>query len=169
MESITIRKAEPSDIEQMVGLLKELFFIEEDFTFDETVQRKGLAMMLDDKQQRCIMVADSGEQVIGMSSAQLVVSTAEGGMAALVEDVVVTKSHRGTGVGKGLLLSVEQWAKSRGAKRLQLLADKNNLAALGFYEQHDWTATQLICLRKKGQRADNRGQKTEVGQLATDN
>ncbi|MBW2663621.1 MAG: GNAT family N-acetyltransferase [Deltaproteobacteria bacterium] len=148
-----IRKAESSDIEQMVGLLKELFFIEEDFSFDERMQRNGLAMMLGDNEKCCIMVAVSGEQVIGMSSAQLLVSTAEGGMVALIEDIVVTKSYRGQGIGKKLLLSIEKWTNKKGAKRLQLLADKNNFSALGFYDQQNWAITHLICLRKKQERS----------------
>ena len=151
--SIIIRKAELSDINQMVSLLKELFSIEKDFIFNETIQQAGLAMMFSDNEKRCIMVGASGDQAIGMISAQLLVSTAEGGMVALIEDMVVAKSYRGQGIGKKLLLSIEQWAISRDAKRLQLLADKNNFSALGFYEQQKWATTQLICLRKKKERS----------------
>jgi len=150
--SIKIRKAELSDMNKMVSLLKELFSKEEDFTFNETIQRSGLTMMLGDNEKRCIVVAISVEQVIGMCSAQLIVSTAEGGMVALVEDMVITKSYRGQGIGKKLLLSIENWTDKRGTKRLQLLADKNNFSALGFYKKQKWTTTQLICLHKKQER-----------------
>ncbi len=46
-------------------------------------------MMLDDNEKRCIMVAESEGSNHGMCSAQLFVSTAKGGMAALIEDMVV--------------------------------------------------------------------------------
>ena len=138
-----------SDIDSLVGLLNELFSIEEDFKFNETLQRKGLSMMLDNRRDRCIMVACSGRDVIGMCSAQMVVSTAEGGIAALIEDMVVTRSYRGRGVGGDLLCSIENWAHKMGAKRMQLLADKNNLAALQFYKDKQWATTRMICLRKK--------------------
>jgi len=151
--SIIIRKAGLSDINQMAGLLKELFSIEKDFTFNMKTQQNGLTMMLDDSEKRCFMVAASGEHIIGMISAQLLVSTAKGGMAALIEDMVVAKSYQGKGIGKRLLLSIEKWALKKGAKRMQLLADKNNFSALGFYEQQKWAATQLICLRKKQERS----------------
>jgi hypothetical protein len=36
-----------------------------------------------------------------------------------------------------------------GAKRLQLLADKNNSPALEFYEKMNWKRTQMIWLWKK--------------------
>jgi len=149
---IVIRKAVPADIKQMIGLLEELFSIEEDFIFNEAAQRHGLAMMLNDNQNRCIMVAASGKQVMGMCTAQLLVSTAKGGMAALIEDMVVAKSYQGKGMGRKLLLSIEKWAIEKGAKRMQLLADRNNVNALNFYKKQKWSATQLICLRKKQER-----------------
>ncbi len=144
-----IRKAEPSDINPMIRLLEQLFSIEEDFTFNESVQRNGLAMMLNDNEHRCIMVASSGDQIIGMCSVQLLVSTAEGGIVALIEDMVVALEFQRQGIGKKLLHAIETWAVQKGAKRMQLMADKNNLSALCFYEQQSWAATQLICLRKK--------------------
>ena len=147
--SAVIRKAESSDINQMTGLLKELFSLEEDFTFNEAAQRQGLFMMLDDNEKRCIMIAESEKQIIGMCSAQLLVSTAEGGMAAIIEDMVVAKSYQRQGIGKRLLLSMEKWAYKKKAKRIQLLADKNNINALEFYKKQKWAGTQLICLRKK--------------------
>jgi len=147
-----IRKAEPSDINPMIRLLEQLFSIEEDFTFNEPVQRNGLAMMLNDNEHRCIMVASSGEQIVGMCSAQLLVSTAEGGMAALIEDMVVAKTFQRQGIGKKLLHAIEKWAVQKGAKRMQLLADRNNVNALHFYKKQKWSATKLICLRKKQER-----------------
>ena len=150
--SAIIRKAEASDINQMVELLKELFSIEKDFTFNKAAQSQGLFMMLDDNEKRCIMIAALEKQVIGMCSAQLLVSTAEGGMVALIEDMVVAKSYQRQGIGKRLLLSVEEWAYKKKAKRIQLLADKNNINALEFYKKQKWAATQLICLRKRQER-----------------
>ncbi|MBL0699657.1 MAG: GNAT family N-acetyltransferase [Desulfosarcina sp.] len=143
----------PADINQIIGLLEELFSIEEDFIFKEAAQRHGLSMMLSDNQNRCIMVAASEKQVMGMCSAQLLVSTAEGGMAALIEDMVVAKSYQGKGIGKKILLSIEKWAVEKGAERMQLLADGNNVNALNFYKKQKWSTTQLICLRKKQERS----------------
>lgn len=145
----TIRKAEPGDIEVLTGLLKILFAIETDFTFDEAKQGRGLQLMLKEPDKRCIMVAEAGRQVIGMCSAQLLVSSAEGGMAALIEDMVVTGEYRGRGIGKGLLSAVEDWAVRQGATRLELLADRINTPALAFYQAMKWHPTRLICLQKK--------------------
>ena len=83
-----IRTAEPADLDSLVSLLAPLFAIEEDFVFDESRQRRGLALMLENE-RGCVLVAETEGQVIGMCTGQLLVSTAEGGLSLLVEDVVV--------------------------------------------------------------------------------
>lgn len=144
-----IREAVPTDIDSLVSLLSELFSIERDFTFDARVQARGLALMLDGcGKHRTIKVACDGAKILGMCTAQTRISTARGGITAVVEDMVVNKDHRGKGIGSQLLRAVEQWAVLRGIDRLQLLADRDNTPGLTFYEKENWQPTQLICLTK---------------------
>ncbi|MCK5218693.1 GNAT family N-acetyltransferase [bacterium] len=146
---IIIRPAAPADIEDMLVLLKELFVIEEDFTFNEPLQRQGLSLLLADSKDRCVLVAERARKVIGMCSLQTVISTAEGGRVGIVEDMVVASSFHGQGVGRRLLAAMEEWAWKHGLCRLQLLADSGNCPALDFYKSQNWTNTRLICLRKR--------------------
>lgn len=148
MQNITIRTAQQSDIEDLVALLYLLFSIEADFIFNENLQRRGLQLMLDND-LGCIMVAQANEGVVGMCSGQLTVSTAEGGPALLVEDVVVNPKWQGQGLGRRLMDQLSAWAKNKGVSRLQLLADRNNKTALDFYAKLGWQTTELICLRKR--------------------
>ncbi|MFZ3129614.1 MAG: GNAT family N-acetyltransferase [Desulfosporosinus sp.] len=145
----TIRRAKHTDLSGMIGLLRILISIETDFAFDAETQQRGLEMMLSNGAHRCVMVAELNQQIVGMCTAQFLVSTAEGGIVALIEDLVVEDTCRGQGVGKELLLSMESWAIARGVRRLQLLADRNNIRALEFYKKMEWKYTQLICLQKK--------------------
>lgn len=144
-----IRNAETGDIPALTGLLKQLFAIEPDFTFDEMKQSRGLQLMLNCPNQRSIIVAESAGQVIGMCTAQLLVSTAEGGIAALIEDMIIAGEYRRRGVGSKLLSAMEDWAIRQGATRLELLADRNNTPALEFYQRMAWHQTRLVCLHKK--------------------
>ena len=144
--SVTIRPAVLSDIDTLTSLLKILFSIEEDFIFNETLQRQGLGLMLDNE-RGCVLVAEVNGQVVGMCSGQITVSTAEGGPALLVEDVIVQEDCRGQGFGRRLMEEVAGWGKTKGALRLQLLADRNNASALEFYKKLGWQTTELICLR----------------------
>jgi GNAT superfamily N-acetyltransferase len=86
--------------------------------------------------------------VIGMVSAQLVISTAMGAPSVWLEDMIVLESFRGQGVGKALLNSAEGWAKSKGAKRIQLVADADNAPALQFYKHLEWQPTKLFAWKK---------------------
>lgn len=145
---IAIRPATLSDLDALVRLLGQLFSIEADFEVDAARQRRGLSMLLDScGKHRCLLVAEVGGRVVGMASAQCLISTAEGSAAALVEDVVVEAAWRGCGIGRKLLQSLSAWAGDREISRLQLLADRGNAAALRFYEKNGWKKTQLICLR----------------------
>ncbi len=147
---IAIRNADAGDIDSLLELLRELFAVEADFEFNEAHQRRGLFLMMDGcRKHKVVKVAETAGRVIGMASAQAVISTSEGGHAALVEDVIVSPAFRGRGIGRRLVESVCGWADARGITRLQLLADGKNMPALEFYEQIGWHRTQLICIRRK--------------------
>lgn len=149
---VTIRTATAADIEILIGLLEELFSIEADFRPDRDRQRRGLLLMLDDPDHRGVLVAARGAEVVGMITAQLVISTVEGGPAALVEDLVVDATARGAGIGRRLVEAIALWARARGASRLQLLADAGNGPALHFYARTGWDRTRLVGLRRGGVR-----------------
>jgi len=146
---ITIRTAKPSDIPQLVELLKGLFTIEADFDFNQDKQTSGLNLLLISKND-CILVAQllNDNKIVGMCSVQTLISTAEGGTVGLLEDLIVAADFRNQGIAAKLVAQAVYWAECQGLKRLQLLADKNNLSALCFYEKQGWQSTQLICLRK---------------------
>jgi GNAT superfamily N-acetyltransferase len=148
---LQIRHAAVADLDAMVRLLGVLFSLERDFRPDATRQRRGLAMLLGDP-RAAVLVAARGGDVVGMGTVQLVVSTAEGDLAALVEDVVVEERERGRGVGRRLLAALGEWARARSAERLQLLTDRENAPALRFYERTGWQPTALVCLRRGGVR-----------------
>lgn len=147
---LTIRTATVSDFDHLTALLRTLFATETDFAFDETVQRRGLAMMLDSPRARILVADVPGAGVVGMCAGQLTMSTAEGGLSLLIEDVVVEQAWRGRGIGGRLLEEIGTWGRDKGAFRSQLLADRDNAPALRFYAGRGWEATALMCLRKRG-------------------
>jgi len=148
VNNLIIRPACADDITMMTDLLRELFSIEADFKFDAARQHRGLSMILEQPETRCIMVAESDGQVVGMCSVQMLVSTAEGGYSGLMEDLVVRLDCRDKGIGRKLVHAITQWCAAKGVTRLQLLADYENAPALRFYGKNGWRGTQMICLRK---------------------
>ena len=143
-----VREARNKDIPALIGLLEELFSIEKDFFFDPEAQKRGIELLIRSDDDR-IFVAEIDKNVVGMCSVQILISTAKGGKVGLVEDVVVSKNYQGHGVGRTLMSKIDNYAKELGLSRLQLLADKNNHLAIGFYKNMGWGSTNLICLRKQ--------------------
>ncbi len=150
VQAIRIERASDNDIPVLIELLAALFAIEGDFSADRSKQRRGLELLLAQPDDRAIvMVARTQDgTVVGMASAQLVISTAEGAPAAWIEDLVVRQSLRGQGIARLLLHEALGWAHRHGATRVQLLADNTNTPALDFYRQIGWQPTQLFAWRR---------------------
>jgi len=150
--NFNIEPAQHTDIPRLVELLNDLFGVELDFTADATHQERGLALLMagDASSDRQIVAVarDEAGQAVGMASAQLVISTAEGAPSAWVEDVVVHQDFRGQGIGRRLLDYLIEWAKARGATRMQLVADQENAGADLFYQAVGWHTTQLAVKRR---------------------
>lgn len=146
MQEILLRQAVSADLSQMAQLLEKLFAIEEDFQYSYDLQRQGLSLLLE-SESCTLIVATQSNTIVGMITGQLTISTAEGGRSLLVEDLYVDEQVQGRGIGKRLLHEVGKWASRYGAKRMQLLADVNNLKALDFYTHLGWQKTQLTCMR----------------------
>ncbi|MCU7845131.1 MAG: GNAT family N-acetyltransferase [Candidatus Thiodiazotropha sp. (ex Monitilora ramsayi)] len=144
---MNIRQATATDIDAMSLLLDQLFTIEQDFSPDREKQRRGLQLLIDSP-GALVVVAEEGDEIAGMATLQLVVSTAEGGRSGVIEDVVVSEPYRGGGIGHKLMDHLLSWAESQGATRMQLLADRDNQPALDFYQKQGWSLTRLVALRK---------------------
>ncbi len=145
----TIDVARTSDVPRLVELLLDLFGTELDFTADPTSQTRGLELLVAqaDGRSRVLVARDADGMAIGMGSAQLVISTAEGAPSAWIEDIVVHRDRRKEGIGRAVLDALLAWARERGATRAQLVADRENVPAELFYNALGWKTTQLTVRR----------------------
>jgi GNAT superfamily N-acetyltransferase len=147
--AVVIRSACFQDIPSLCDLLTDLFTLESDFAPSREKQENGLRQLLQQSpRSSVVLVAELERRVLGMCSVQTIISTAEGGPAGIVEDVVVHRECRGQGIGGSLLAAAMAWCTRQGITRMQLLADKANTPAVEFYFSRGWTGTGLICLRK---------------------
>jgi GNAT superfamily N-acetyltransferase len=148
MENIVYNNAVDTDIADLLNLLSVLFNIEKDFNPDLTKQTKGLELLIKNNEMATIQVArNTLGKVIGMVSAQLLISTAQGAASAWIEDMIVDSSYRGHGIGKKLLQQALAWVKTKGATRAQLLVDTANTDAIDYYKHLNWESTQLQAYR----------------------
>jgi GNAT superfamily N-acetyltransferase len=121
------------ELPQLVALLTILFSEEAEFSPDYEKQTRALEKILSDEAAGTVYVAREEGRVVGMASLLYTVSTAEGGTAALFEDLVVLPTHRGRGIGTALAAFIIAEARRRGVLRLTLLTDVQNERAQAFY------------------------------------
>jgi GNAT superfamily N-acetyltransferase len=133
--SIVLGSAARSDMPRLVELLGLLFSQEREFSPDPEKQREALEAILADRTRGRIFVAREGSEVVGMASLLYTISTAEGGKAALFEDLIIDPKHRRQGIGTKLIHYVIQQARAEGMLRITLLTDLENDTALGLYRK----------------------------------
>ncbi len=146
--SIEIGFATKPDLPYMAELLAELFSLEKDFHPDREKQMQGLRTILDEPELGKLFVLRVDGKVAGMANALFTISTAEGGRALLLEDVIISREYRGQGLGRKLIEHVLHWAKLRGIVRITLLADRENQPALDFYHKLGFSDSRMTVLRK---------------------
>lgn len=144
---LEVARAGMNDIEQLVLLLEMLFSQEEEFSFDADKHRRGLSLILENEDIGTILVLKENNKILGMVNLLFTISTALGGKAALLEDMVIDKNHRRKGYGKMLLRQAIAYAKERGCLRITLLTDKINTAAVVFYKAEGFKDSTMIPLR----------------------
>jgi len=87
--------------------------------------------------------------VVAMASLLYTVSTAEGGRAALFEDLVVRPEYRQQGIGAQLLEYVIAQARAEGLLRLTLLTDMQNERAQVLYRKLGFVGSPMKPMRLK--------------------
>jgi GNAT superfamily N-acetyltransferase len=144
--NVCVRKGVEGDIEVLVMFLRHLFAIEKDFSGNEDAQRAGLRLLLKDPRTGTIFVAETSGHLVGMVTAQIVVSTSVGGYSILLEDMFVAAGFRRKGIGSKLLQQVLSWGSERDAFRIQLVAAAGNAGALDFYRHAGLLKSDMIAL-----------------------
>ena len=142
-------QAQDKDLAALVELLGQLFASEAEFSPDASKQERALKMILADARVGKIYVARDGKMVVAMASLLYTVSTAEGGRAALFEDLVVRPDYRKQGIGAKLLEHVIGQARAEGLLRLTLLTDMQNERAQVLYRKLGFTGSPMKPMRLK--------------------
>ena len=137
------------ELPQLVALLGILFSQEAEFTPDEAKQTRALEKILSDASVGTVFVAREGGRIVAMASLLYTISTAEGGTAALFEDLFVLPEHRGRGIASSLVGFVIQYARKHGVQRLSLLTDMQNERAQALYRKLGFSDSTMKPMRLK--------------------
>jgi len=144
---LTVRAARLEDLEAMVELLGRLFGQEAEFHANPERQRAALRSILALPDHGSLLVAQWLPEIVGMVSLHYTISTAEGGTAAWLEDMVVDPRFRGRGVGSRLVEAAFATCRTKGVRRVTLLTDKVNASAQRFYRRHGFAESPMLPMR----------------------
>ena len=148
MNAVKLRFAEEKDMKSVLALIQELadFEKEPDAVVVTEADLKRDAFGEQPKFQ-CI-VAEKEESIIGMALFYPRYSTWKGPTLHL-EDLIVTFTERGTGVGKALYTAFIDYAASQKVKRIEWVVLDWNTHAINFYKEGgasvltDWCTVQM--------------------------
>ena len=154
--SLRFGAAARGDLARLTELLGVLFTQEAELAPDAQKQRRALKVILENPKVGKIFVARQDSRVVAMASLIFTISTAEGGKAALFEDLVVAPERRGQGIGPRLLRHVIREAKKAGVLRLMLLTDGDNERAQALYRANGFVDSSMRAMRLKLARARRR-------------
>jgi ribosomal protein S18 acetylase RimI-like enzyme len=144
---MNIREANSADNESICRLLSLLFEQEAEFKPDFAAQSKGVTEILSDPDKGRFFVIEDAGRIVGCVSLLFMVSTALGGKAALLEDLVLAKPVRGQGWGSQLLDHAIQYAIRNGCRRITVLTDKDNSAAQSLYRKKGFKDSEMLPMR----------------------
>ena len=111
-ENIVIEPATEADLDELSGMLVELFAQESDFRPDKDKQLRGLRLIFEQPSRGRVFVLRRDGAIVGMINLLFTISTAEGGFVMLLEDLVSTKNTRARATAPKLLQYAIDFAKT---------------------------------------------------------
>ncbi len=145
--SYLIRTAKPTDMKEVLGLIQELAVFENEPDAVEITEEDLIRDGFERDAFKCF-VAEKEARIVGIALVYPRYSTWKG-VALHLEDLIVTQSLRGSGIGSALLKQVVDYAKELGVKRVSWDVLDWNEPAISFYEAkgakvlRDWDVVQL--------------------------
>ena len=142
-----IEPATIEDLPQLIELLRDLFEAEADFVPDRAAQERGLRLILENPSRGRIFVLRAGHRILGMVNLLFTISTAHGGHAIQMEDVIILPEYRGQGHGSKILSHVIDFARRKDFVRITLLTDRISVESQKFFAKFGFTYSEMIPMR----------------------
>ncbi len=148
-EKINIRKGKEEDIASVFRLVEELAVHHKhdpDYIDNTAAQMETDAFGKEPYFH--FIVAEENGVIVGATIYYFIYSTWKG-KSLYLEDLIITHSHRGKGIGKLLMQALADEAVAHGARKMKWQVAEDNDSAIGFYEKisadldPDWINCEL--------------------------
>ena len=146
-ENVVIEPATEADLDELSGMLGDLFAQEGDFRPDKEKQLRGLRLIFEQPSRGRVFVLRQNGAIVGMINLLFTISTAEGGFVMLLEDLVIHKKYQGKGYGSRLLQHAIDFAKQKNFVRITLLTDRPENVAQEFFRHYGFVESSMIPMR----------------------
>lgn len=147
MSDVVIEPATFEDLDELSGLLGELFSHESDFRPDKKKQLHGLRLIFEEPNRGRVFVLRRDRTIVGMINLLFTISTAEGGFVIVLEDLVIHESYRGKGYGSMLLKYAIDFAKQKNFLRITLLTDRPEIQSQELFRRFGFFESSMIPMR----------------------
>jgi len=143
-----IRLANQNDMTGVLRLIQELALFEKEPGAVEITKEDLVRDGFGTQPKFTCFVAEKGEEIVGIALVYMRYSTWKGEVLHL-EDLIVNKSMRGSGLGTALLNRVVEYGSELGVRRISWEVLDWNENAIAFYEKkganvmRDWDVVQL--------------------------
>lgn len=126
-QSVTIRSAQKSDAAMLAALAEEL-----GYPATSAEMKHRLEVLCSNPQHGIFVAEHSG--ILGWIHVA-VIETVESESFAEIRGLVVTESHRGSGIGKQLVAVAEQWAHEKTCNRIRVRTNIVRVETHIFYKK----------------------------------
>jgi GNAT superfamily N-acetyltransferase len=147
LQNSVVEPATIEDLPRLIDLLGDLFREEHDFEPNPAAQERGLRLIFENPSRGRIFVLRKGERILGMVNLLFTVSTAHGGQAILMEDLVIFPEFRRQGCGELLMNYVIDFARRRGFVRITLLTDRLSTGSQAFFTRFGFVHSEMVPMR----------------------
>lgn len=138
MSDLTIREAEPRDLEPIIRLHEEdeLGTNGDAWTPENQPAYEAAFAAIAQSLESSLYVATVGEEVVGTFQLTFIPNlTGRGALRVKIESVKVKTARRSGGIGSRMMVFAEDEARRRGARMLELSSNKTRKNAHRFYER----------------------------------
>jgi GNAT superfamily N-acetyltransferase len=134
-DSIRIDAATEADLDAMVNLVRELAdAVTDQQGLDTKAAAENLVALLGETNSHLIVARDGGK-VVGFINFTVRRTVLHIGLSGLIDELVVDRRFRGSGVGRSLVATAAETCRRLGCVELEVSTEKTNAAARRFYRE----------------------------------